>query len=53
MTLDTLMGMIGLEAVKKEFLKIKITVDIATRQGVLTKNERFGCYFLGNPSTSK
>ncbi|KAJ6784538.1 hypothetical protein PWT90_06756 [Aphanocladium album] len=52
-TLDTLMGMIGLEAVKKEFLNIKTTVDTATRQGVSTKNERFGCSFLGNPGTGK
>ncbi|TQV95522.1 AAA family ATPase [Cordyceps javanica] len=52
-TLDTLMEMIGLEAVKKEFLNIKTTVDTATRQGVSTKNERFGCSFLGNPGTGK
>ncbi|KAM3560257.1 hypothetical protein ARSEF4850_003737 [Beauveria asiatica] len=52
-TLDTLMEMIGLEAVKKEFLNIKTTVDTATRQGVSTKDERFGCSFLGNPGTGK
>lgn len=52
-TLDILMEMIGLEAVKKAFLSIKTTVDTATRQGVSTKNERFGCSFLGNPGTGK
>ncbi|KFH44801.1 Stage V sporulation protein K-like protein [Hapsidospora chrysogenum ATCC 11550] len=51
--MDTLMGMIGLEDVKRAFLDIKSTVDTATRQGVSTNSERFGCSLLGNPGTGK
>ena len=51
--LDELMGMIGLEEVKREFLSIKINVDTALRQGVSLDSERFGCSLLGNPGTGK
>ncbi|KAK2594092.1 hypothetical protein QQS21_008195 [Conoideocrella luteorostrata] len=51
--LDTLMSMIGLESVKKKFLEIKTTVDTATRQGISTEKERFGCSLLGHPGTGK
>ncbi|KAI8627392.1 ATPase [Xylariaceae sp. FL1651] len=51
--LDTLMGMIGLEDVKKTFLGIKAMVDTAARQRIPTTSERFGCTFLGNPGTGK
>ncbi|KAI0846858.1 P-loop containing nucleoside triphosphate hydrolase protein [Daldinia vernicosa] len=51
--LDSLFQMIGLESVKKEFLAIKARIDTAVRQGVDTKNERFGAALLGNPGTGK
>lgn len=49
--LDTLMSMIGLEDVKKEFLAIKTKVDTSLRQGVPLTSERFSCTLLGNPGT--
>ncbi|KAI1172371.1 P-loop containing nucleoside triphosphate hydrolase protein [Nemania sp. FL0916] len=49
--LDSLMNMIGLETVKKEFLKIKARADTAVRQGVDLTNDRFGAALLGNPGT--
>ncbi|GJD03398.1 ATPase [Colletotrichum higginsianum] len=51
--LDGLMGMIGIESVKKEFLSIKNKVDIAVRQGISLSTERFGCTLLGNPGTAR
>ncbi|KAK7703636.1 hypothetical protein SLS64_008949 [Diaporthe eres] len=51
--LDELMGMIGLEEVKSEFLAVKSTVDTAIRQDVSLGKERFGCSMLGNPGTGK
>ncbi|POS78720.1 stage V sporulation protein K [Diaporthe helianthi] len=51
--LDELMGMIGLEEVKSEFLSVKSKVDTAIRQGVSLAKERFGCSMLGNPGTGK
>lgn len=51
--MDMLMGLVGLEDVKREFLNIKSTVDTAMRQGVSTKSERFGCSLLGNPGTGE
>lgn len=52
-SLDALMGMIGLEDVKRAFLNIKSTVDTARRQGISPQDERYGCVFLGNPGTGK
>ncbi|KAG5917771.1 hypothetical protein E4U42_007121 [Claviceps africana] len=51
--LDKLMGMIGLESVKRQFLEVKTAVDTAVRQGISTRKERFGCSLLGNPGTGK
>ncbi|KAG9254027.1 P-loop containing nucleoside triphosphate hydrolase protein [Emericellopsis atlantica] len=51
--LDTLMGLIGLEEVKKEFISIKTKVDTALRQGVSLSSERLSCSLLGNPGTGK
>ncbi|KAF4541079.1 AAA family ATPase [Lasiodiplodia theobromae] len=51
--LDDLMGMIGLENVKEQFLSIKGKIDVAVRQGLDMKNERFGAALLGNPGTGK
>ncbi|KAI0398918.1 P-loop containing nucleoside triphosphate hydrolase protein [Xylaria palmicola] len=51
--LDSLMQMIGLEAVKKDFLNIKARVDTSIRQGVDLKGDRFGAALLGNPGTGK
>ncbi|KAK4152576.1 helicase required for RNAi-mediated heterochromatin assembly 1 [Chaetomidium leptoderma] len=51
--LDDLMEMIGLEAVKQEFLAVKSKVDTALRQGISMTSERFSCSMLGNPGTGK
>lgn len=51
--LDELMGMIGLDEVKTEFLSVKSKVDTAIRQDVSLSKERFGCSMLGNPGTGK
>ncbi|KAK4141737.1 helicase required for RNAi-mediated heterochromatin assembly 1 [Dichotomopilus funicola] len=51
--LNTLMGMIGLEGVKEEFLGVKSRVDTALRQGISMKEERYSCVMLGNPGTGK
>ncbi|KAF9871866.1 hypothetical protein CkaCkLH20_10800 [Colletotrichum karsti] len=51
--LDNLMGMIGLESVKEEFLSIKNKVDTSVRQGISLSKERFSCTLLGNPGTGK
>lgn len=49
--LDELMGMIGLEEVKSEFIDIKSEVDIAILQGIPLTNKRYGATLLGNPGT--
>jgi DNA repair exonuclease SbcCD ATPase subunit len=49
--IDTLMDMVGLEAVKDKFLSIKSRVDTAVRQGIPATGERFGSVLLGNPGT--
>ncbi|TFB01018.1 NFX1-type zinc finger-containing protein 1 [Trichoderma ghanense] len=51
--LDDLMGLIGLESVKREFLSIKATVDMKIRQGVALTDTRLSCSLLGNPGTGK
>ncbi|KAL2214304.1 ATPase protein [Sarocladium strictum] len=51
--LDTLMGMIGHESIKRMFLDIKGQVDVATKQGIGLGDDRFGCTLLGNPGTGK
>lgn len=49
--LDQLMGMIGLENVKDQFLEIKSKIDLSTRQDVSITKERLGAALLGNPGT--
>ncbi|EKG10223.1 CbxX/CfqX [Macrophomina phaseolina MS6] len=51
--LDELMAMIGLENVKAQFLDIKEKIDVAIRQNIDMKHERFGAALLGNPGTGK
>ncbi|KAI1680959.1 ATPase family associated protein [Pyrenophora tritici-repentis] len=51
--LDSLVSMIGLEAVKQQFLAIKAKVDTIVRQNVSLTGERFGAALLGNPGTGK
>ncbi|KAK3897515.1 helicase required for RNAi-mediated heterochromatin assembly 1, partial [Staphylotrichum tortipilum] len=51
--LDDLMEMIGLEAVKQQFLDVKCKVDTSLRQGLSLASERFSCCMLGNPGTGK
>lgn len=51
--LDELMEMIGLENVKEQFLCIKDKIDLAIRQDIDLKNERFSASLLGNPGTGK
>ncbi|EHK17219.1 uncharacterized protein TRIVIDRAFT_210598 [Trichoderma virens Gv29-8] len=51
--LDELMGLIGLESVKREFLSIKYNVDTKIRQGVALSDTRLSCSLLGNPGTGK
>lgn len=51
--LDELMGLIGLESVKTEFLAKKSEFDLSVRQGVSLSDSRFSCSLLGNPGTGK
>ncbi|KAL6694498.1 P-loop containing nucleoside triphosphate hydrolase protein [Trichoderma pleuroticola] len=51
--LDDLMGLIGLESVKREFLLVKTNVDTKIRQGVALSDTRLSCSLLGNPGTGK
>ncbi|RDA90958.1 hypothetical protein CP533_3079 [Ophiocordyceps camponoti-saundersi (nom. inval.)] len=51
--LDKVMGMIGLDSVKEEFLSLKSTIDTKIRQGLPLSKERMGCVLLGNPGTGK
>ncbi|RYC54853.1 hypothetical protein CHU98_g11354 [Xylaria longipes] len=49
--IDSLMQMVGLETVKKEFLTIKAKVDTTIRQEADLKGHRFGAALFGNPGT--
>jgi len=49
--IDAIMGMTGLEDVKRQVLRIKAKVDTSTRQGTDLKGERFNIAMLGNPGT--
>ncbi|KAH7141426.1 P-loop containing nucleoside triphosphate hydrolase protein [Dactylonectria estremocensis] len=51
--MDKLMGMVGLESVKRRFLTVKSSVDTKIRQGLSLDGERFSCSLLGNPGTGK
>ena len=50
---DGLMGLIGLESVKKKFLDIKAKIEAVARQAINVKKERMGVVMLGNPGTGK
>lgn len=51
--IDEIMDLGGLEMVKKQLLEIKDRVEVAKRQGLLLKQERFSASLLGNPGTGK
>ncbi|KAK4611584.1 NFX1-type zinc finger-containing protein 1 [Fulvia fulva] len=51
--MDQLMAMIGLEAVKEQFLEIKSKVDLLVRQDLSITKERFVAALLGNPGSGK
>jgi energy-coupling factor transporter ATP-binding protein EcfA2 len=51
--IDSIMKMIGLEAVKAQVLAIKSKIDIAIRQNSNLKHEKFNVAMLGNPGTGK
>jgi hypothetical protein len=50
-SIDSIMGMTGLENVKDHILRIKDKIDLANRQGISLKDERFNVVLLGNPGT--
>ena len=50
-SIDSIMGMTGLEEVKRKVLNIKIKVDVSIRQNASLKQERFNAVLLGNPGT--
>lgn len=49
--IDTVMGMIGLEEVKRQMLRIKDKIEVTQRQGTSLNDERFNIVLLGNPGT--
>ncbi|KAK0501724.1 P-loop containing nucleoside triphosphate hydrolase protein [Armillaria luteobubalina] len=51
--IDAIMDMVGLEAVKKQILRIKAKIDVSKRQNTDMSKERFNIVFLGNPGTGK
>ncbi|KJK78565.1 hypothetical protein H634G_06263 [Metarhizium anisopliae BRIP 53293] len=51
--LNKLMDLIGLEAVKEEFLAVKSNIDTKIRQELSLSEERLSCSLLGNPGTGK
>ncbi|KAJ7158758.1 P-loop containing nucleoside triphosphate hydrolase protein [Mycena filopes] len=51
--IDEIMGMIGLEDVKAQVLKIKHKIDVVKRQHAQLNDERFNTVFQGNPGTGK
>ena len=50
-SIDAIMEMTGLEAIKEQVLKVKANIDTSRRQGASLKSERFNVVFLGNPGT--
>jgi hypothetical protein len=50
-SIDAIMGMTGLEEVKKKVLNIKTKIDVNKRQNASLKQERFNAVLLGNPGT--
>lgn len=51
--IDSLMEMTGLEDAKSQILSIKARADVAIRQNIDVKKERFGIVLLGNPGTGE
>ncbi|PBK69035.1 P-loop containing nucleoside triphosphate hydrolase protein [Armillaria solidipes] len=51
--IDAIMEMVGLEAVKKQILRIKAKIDVSKRQNTDMSKERFNIVLLGNPGTGK
>ena len=51
--IDALMELVGLEAVKAQFLAIKAKIDMFNDQEVELKAERFNVIFQGSPGTGK
>ena len=52
-SIDALMELVGLEAVKAQFLAIKAKIDMFNDQQVDLKAERFNVIFQGSPGTGK
>ena len=50
-SIDAIMGMTGLEEVKKKVLNIKTKIDVSIRQNASLKKDRFNAVLLGNPGT--
>lgn len=48
---DAVMGMTGLEDIKKHILSLLDKIDVSKRQGASLKKERFNAVLLGNPGT--
>jgi hypothetical protein len=51
--IDTVMGMIGLEEVKRQMLRIKDKIEVTKRQMTSINDERFNVVLLGNPGTGR
>ena len=49
--IDSVMDMVGLEAVKVQILRIKAKIDVSVRQNSNMKEDRLNVAFLGNPGT--
>lgn len=49
--IDEIMGMVGLEEVKLQVLRIKSRVETSMRQNTDLRKERLGLVLLGNPGT--
>lgn len=49
--IDSVMDMVGLEAVKVQILRIKAKIDVSVRQNSDMKEDRLNVAFLGNPGT--
>lgn len=50
---DAIMGLIGLEDVKKQVLQTIVKIEATKRQNASLAKERFNIVFLGNPGTGK
>ncbi|KAF8206569.1 P-loop containing nucleoside triphosphate hydrolase protein [Mycena galopus ATCC 62051] len=51
--IDSIMGMIGLEDVKAQVIRIKHKIDVVKRQNARLNDERFNIVLQGNPGTGK